>query len=319
MEMKSSKGKSMTLWWGTWGGVVGLLGLLGFTIWGWMAWVMAGRMVAVVIGRRGEGGRRLHEWWPGVFLKPMGDKCGSGAAESVHGVDCMRVTGLQELVFEVGKMTTGRRTPPIPQLLCVSKTCAGIDPALLPTRVVCQNRMVRLQSVIFHCDTNISGDLRIRPNAEVSCEGFSYREDEFILAGSCGLLYEVSSSHLAEEVWQSVEDTGFDVTVEQFGWRKIQLRWTPLKALLLIFFAVLISTVIWASPIFQVVDHCEVDFLLPEPDAYVNIDYFPPPTESISGDTASSQSSGGSVRGDLALILAGGGYGTEATFIQKNH
>jgi len=141
MEMKSSKGKSMTLWWGTWGGVVGLLGLLGFTIWGWMAWVMAGRMVAVVIGRRGEGGRRLHEWWPGVFLKPMGDKCGSGAAESVHGVDCMRVTGLQELVFEVGKMTTGRRTPPIPQLLCVSKTCAGIDPALLPTRVVYVSHM----------------------------------------------------------------------------------------------------------------------------------------------------------------------------------
>ena len=83
-------------------------------------------------------------------------------------------------------MTTGRRSSPVPQLSCVggSGSGRGLEPAV----VQCYNRGWDGREVQWECKTDMEGAARFG-RVEVVCEGYDYAEDDFILAGSCGLEY----------------------------------------------------------------------------------------------------------------------------------
>ena len=83
-------------------------------------------------------------------------------------------------------MTTGRRSSPVPQLSCVggSGSGRGLEPAV----VQCYNRGWDGREVQWECKADMEGAARFG-RVEVVCEGYDYAEDDFILAGSCGLEY----------------------------------------------------------------------------------------------------------------------------------
>merc|ERR1712050_190174 len=87
------------------------------------------------------------------------------------------------LTLYQGKMTTARRGYAIPQLKCVGGT-AGCS-KFRPQVVQCYNRGWDGYDVQWECKTDMDNAYRFG-KVQASCEGYSYPEDDYILAGSCG-------------------------------------------------------------------------------------------------------------------------------------
>ncbi|XP_053713741.1 store-operated calcium entry-associated regulatory factor isoform X1 [Synchiropus splendidus] len=93
---------------------------------------------------------------------------------------------VQVLTLYRDRYTTARRSSPVPQLQCVGGS-AGCH-AFTPEVVQCQNRGWDGVDVQWECKTDMDSAYRFG-RIEVSCEGFSNRDDPYVLKGSCGLEY----------------------------------------------------------------------------------------------------------------------------------
>ncbi|XP_025110981.1 store-operated calcium entry-associated regulatory factor-like isoform X1 [Pomacea canaliculata] len=85
------------------------------------------------------------------------------------------------------KMTTGRRSPPVPQLKCVGGTAYGY---FAPDAVQCYNRGSDGSDIQWECRATMDGDYKFG-KLDVLCEGYDYPFDPYVLKGSCGLEYEI--------------------------------------------------------------------------------------------------------------------------------
>ena len=96
---------------------------------------------------------------------------------------------VQTLTLHQGKWTTGKRTRPVPQLTCIGGTnrCKH-----LPATVQCYNRGSDGQDVQWECKAVMDKNLRFN-KIEVTCEGYDYPEDDYVLVGSCGLEYSIDT------------------------------------------------------------------------------------------------------------------------------
>jgi len=97
----------------------------------------------------------------------------------------VRLQDVQVLTLHQGKMTTGRRSSPVPQLNCVGGSAKGM---FNPQVVQCSNRGWDGLDVQWECKADMDMDYRFG-SINVICEGYDYPEDPYILAGSCGLEY----------------------------------------------------------------------------------------------------------------------------------
>jgi len=107
--------------------------------------------------------------------------------QGYYGNDAILLDQVKTLTFATGKMTTGRRNSPIPQLQCVSGSACYSDS--LPLSVQCTN--VGTDSygeVQWQCKADLDSSVRFGQTT-VSCEGYSNPNDPYILKGSCGLEY----------------------------------------------------------------------------------------------------------------------------------
>lgn len=106
-------------------------------------------------------------------------------------VDRILLSNVKALTFRSGVSTVGRRTAPIPQLTCEGINGHPPDSSFpLPTSVQCTNVGTDGQSIQWQC----LGDLPDHfwfGKITVSCEGYRSSRDPYILAGSCGLRYEL--------------------------------------------------------------------------------------------------------------------------------
>ncbi|KZS11759.1 store-operated calcium entry-associated regulatory factor [Daphnia magna] len=100
--------------------------------------------------------------------------------------DSVRLSDIQVLTLYHGKMTAGRRSSPVQQLKCVGGT-AGCK-AFTPKVVQCYNRGWDGNDIQWECKTDMDNAYRFG-DISVSCEGYSYADDPYILKGSCGLEY----------------------------------------------------------------------------------------------------------------------------------
>lgn len=96
------------------------------------------------------------------------------------------------LTFRAGARTTGRRASPIPQARCRGRPCAQFAPAVIQ----CQRTGWDGHDATWRCEADLPQGLRFG-QVTISCEGYSYPDDPFILAGSCGLSYQVGASRAA--------------------------------------------------------------------------------------------------------------------------
>lgn len=104
------------------------------------------------------------------------------------GNDKIRLTDVNVITLHQGKMTNSRRSHPVPQLKCVGGS-AGCS-AFTPSVVQCYNRGSDGYDVQWECKTDMDSQYKFGEVA-VSCEGYDYPDDPYILKGSCGLEYTI--------------------------------------------------------------------------------------------------------------------------------
>ncbi|KFZ66076.1 Store-operated calcium entry-associated regulatory factor, partial [Antrostomus carolinensis] len=108
---------------------------------------------------------------------------------------------VQALTLHRDAYTTSRRTPAVPQLQCTGGT-AGCS--RVPEVVQCYNKGWDGFDVQWQCKADLENTYRFG-RMEVSCEGFDYPDDPYILRGSCSLLFRLE---LTEEAQRKVKNYG---------------------------------------------------------------------------------------------------------------
>eukprot|EP01090_Pellita_catalonica_P012961 TRINITY_DN2969_c0_g1_i2.p1 TRINITY_DN2969_c0_g1~~TRINITY_DN2969_c0_g1_i2.p1 ORF type:complete len:344 (+),score=18.31 TRINITY_DN2969_c0_g1_i2:43-1074(+) len=97
----------------------------------------------------------------------------------------VRLTDVTALTLHYGKQTNGRRSSPVPQLKCVGGSARS---EWAPEIVQCRNVGSDGIDVQWECQADMPTKYKFG-QISVSCEGYDYPEDPYILAGSCGLEY----------------------------------------------------------------------------------------------------------------------------------
>jgi hypothetical protein len=93
------------------------------------------------------------------------------------------------LVLEKGRMTKSRRKAPIPQLQCDHSKVCGSKNEL--SSLACRNQGLGGDgAVIWLCDTDLPSGWKLS-RVTISCEGYNFPSDPYILAGSCGATYSI--------------------------------------------------------------------------------------------------------------------------------
>ena len=114
-----------------------------------------------------------------VLLIALWFLVGYVVGESIH------LSNVKSLTLRKGIMTIGRRALPTPQLKCVGGNAAS--KAHLVEVVQCLNMGSGSQ---WKCEAHLDPSIQLGRLA-VSCEGYAYPDDPYILEGSCGLEYHL--------------------------------------------------------------------------------------------------------------------------------
>jgi hypothetical protein len=114
----------------------------------------------------------------------------------------IRLEDIRALTLHHGSYTAGRRSSPVPQLKCIGGT-AGCS-AFVPKVVQCYNRGSDGTDIQWECKTDMDNAYRFGEIA-VTCEGYDYPGDPYVLKGSCGLEYRLD---LTKEGYEQAQHYG---------------------------------------------------------------------------------------------------------------
>ena len=120
---------------------------------------------------------------------------------------------VQTLTFNQGEMVNARRVAPIPQL-----TCIGKSPQLCqnqPTSVQCTNMGSDGIDIQWACEAELPDTIQFG-KIEVVCEGYNSSHDPNILAGSCGLEFEIAQTSRSTKSSQA-RSTSSNTSKSTFG------------------------------------------------------------------------------------------------------
>ncbi|KAL0208487.1 hypothetical protein P9112_011074 [Eukaryota sp. TZLM1-RC] len=107
---------------------------------------------------------------------------------SAFGTRKVLLTEVETLYFHAGKTTTYRNAEPIPQMRCVGGSARRLKHQ--PASAMCRNVGIDGNDVVWECSADVPSNTRLG-RVEVSCEGWDYPEDPYVVTGSCGLEYEL--------------------------------------------------------------------------------------------------------------------------------
>lgn len=109
----------------------------------------------------------------------------TAAFDDYHHSEKMLLSDVKALTLRQGKMTNARRSPPVPQLKCVG---GAAQYKFTPKIVQCINQGSDGYDIQWECKTDMDNAYRFG-TVEVTCEGYDYPNDPYVLKGSCGLEY----------------------------------------------------------------------------------------------------------------------------------
>lgn len=102
--------------------------------------------------------------------------------------DRVKLKDVQVLTLQKGKYTEARRSRRMHQLMCVGGTARC---SFIPETVQCYNRGWDGRTVNWECKADMDKKYSFGI-LEVSCEGYDHPDDDYILAGSCGLEFTIN-------------------------------------------------------------------------------------------------------------------------------
>lgn len=100
----------------------------------------------------------------------------------------IRLQAIRFLEFSASNVTTTRHGQPKPKLQCVGDTFCD---AIQPQHVFCANIGFVHPNVVWQCNTNLPKGYSL-DQVEVSCEGYGFAGNQFVLDGSCALRYAIA-------------------------------------------------------------------------------------------------------------------------------
>ncbi|XP_007427078.1 store-operated calcium entry-associated regulatory factor [Python bivittatus] len=121
---------------------------------------------------------------------------------------------VQALTLHRGRYTNYRRTSPVPQLQCTGGS-AGCT-AYTPEVVQCYNKGWDGYDVQWECQAHLDTSYHFG-KIEVSCEGYDYPDDPFILKGSCGLEYTLELTKEGQQKASTFAGTHYSAISHSFG------------------------------------------------------------------------------------------------------
>lgn len=92
---------------------------------------------------------------------------------------------IKTLTFYSGRRTAYRRTSALPQLTCVGSMCSRYQPDVIQCQAMRDNQ--------WKCSADLPSTMRLG-RVEVSCEGYDYADDPYVLKDSCALEYHLLPS-----------------------------------------------------------------------------------------------------------------------------
>lgn len=107
-------------------------------------------------------------------------------ASSTAAHEKVLIKEVTSLLLHRGKMTTGRRSAPVPQINCISNCNHS------PDTIYCSNAGHDGEDVVWECKSDPAGVSL--SNLNVQCEGYDYPDDPYILKGSCGIEFSMVSA-----------------------------------------------------------------------------------------------------------------------------
>ncbi|XP_005099277.1 store-operated calcium entry-associated regulatory factor [Aplysia californica] len=139
----------------------------------------------------------MRSWMLPVLLLVLGTVTQNAGAFGDYNSDKILLSDLKALTLHQGQMTNARRSPPVPQLKCVG---GSAQHRFQPKVVQCINQGSNGYDIQWECKTDMDNNYRFG-HVEVSCEGYDYPNDPYVLKGSCGLEYtiEFTEEGLAKE------------------------------------------------------------------------------------------------------------------------
>eukprot|EP00041_Stephanoeca_diplocostata_P020158 m.445142 g.445142 ORF g.445142 m.445142 type:complete len:271 (+) comp21491_c0_seq8:321-1133(+) len=93
---------------------------------------------------------------------------------------------VRSLTLSKGQVTAGRRSSPVQQTSCIGGSGCGTSAE--PAIIQCINQGSDGVDFQWKCTADLPGDYRFGETT-VTCEGFEYADDPYVLAGSCGVEY----------------------------------------------------------------------------------------------------------------------------------
>eukprot|EP00026_Physarum_polycephalum_P013007 Phypoly_transcript_13364.p1 GENE.Phypoly_transcript_13364~~Phypoly_transcript_13364.p1 ORF type:complete len:337 (+),score=46.94 Phypoly_transcript_13364:51-1013(+) len=121
------------------------------------------------------------------------------AAWGSNAKDKVRLDQVSTLTLRRNAYTSGRRSSPVPQLNCVGG--AASSRAYEIETVQCENKGSDGYDIQWKCEADMDSNLRFG-KVEVTCEGYDYPEDPYILRGSCGLEYTLEYTNQGKQQQQ---------------------------------------------------------------------------------------------------------------------
>ena len=107
------------------------------------------------------------------------------------------MSNVTALTLYKGNMTTGHRTKPIPQASCIGGT-AKCPEWGLPNNLQCIKKGSDGSNTQWECIAEIHPRLKFGETT-VACEGYTYRNDNYVLSGSCGVEYTLNWTDVDRE------------------------------------------------------------------------------------------------------------------------
>ncbi|KAI9102472.1 hypothetical protein DFS34DRAFT_591115 [Phlyctochytrium arcticum] len=109
----------------------------------------------------------------------------SSAHSRTNPKDRINIRDVKVLSLYNGQKTAGRRARPVPQLKCVGGDAAhDTSPEVIQCRQIGMNG----NEAQWECKTELDKEYRLGTTV-VTCEGYDYPDDPYILDGSCGVEY----------------------------------------------------------------------------------------------------------------------------------
>lgn len=107
----------------------------------------------------------------------------------------IRMSDIRTLTFYNDRRTAYRRTSPLPQLTCVGTPCSRYQPDVVQCQAMGDGQ--------WKCTADLPSTMRMG-RVEVSCEGYDFAEDEWVLKDSCALTYHLlPSGRSHDDPWRA--------------------------------------------------------------------------------------------------------------------